>query len=79
MHGEGVLTRKNEDWFKGKYLKGKRNGRGEYHFIQTQRRLEGIWKEDNFVGGSYHDEPSEDKYVKEGDLTGATDGMIPVY
>jgi len=78
MHGQGVLTKKNGDWFKGLYFKGKKNGRGELHFILTERRLEGVWKDNEFVCGCYYDEPTVDKYVKPDDLSGTTDGMIPV-
>lgn len=76
-HGIGKLTKANEDWFQGEYVNDKRNGHGELHLLATQRRLEGMWKDDEFIGGSYYDEPEEPKYVKESDISGTKDGMIP--
>lgn len=76
-HGKGKLIKANGDWFYGEYVDDKRNGYGELHIVATQRRLEGLWKDDEFVGGSYYDEPEVPKYVQETDVSGTTDGMIP--
>lgn len=76
--GNGKLVKENGDWFQGIYQEGLRNGAGELHIIKTERRLEGYWKQDNFIGGSYYDEPSDPKYKKDDDISGTVDGMIPV-
>jgi hypothetical protein len=77
-NGEGELTKANGDRFQGFYKDDKRNGRGVLHIQKTKRRLEGIWVDDLFKCGSYYDEQEQPVYVKESDISGTTDGMIPV-
>lgn len=77
-NGNGKLTKVNGDWFEGVYVNDERNGQGQLHLKATERRLEGIWKDDSFAGGSYYDEPLNPKYVLPTDISGTTDGMIPV-
>lgn len=76
-HGSGRFTKANQDWFEGIYFNDLRNGYGVLHLVQTQRRLEGYWKDDAFKGGSYYDEPENPVYVLPTDVSGTTDGMIP--
>jgi hypothetical protein len=77
-NGDGELTKANKDLFKGRYENDKRNGPGVLHIVSTKRRLEGIWQDDQFKCGSYYDEQDDPVYVKPDDISGTTDGMIPV-
>jgi hypothetical protein len=77
-NGEGELVRANGDIFRGVYRDDKRNGRGVLHILKTKRRLEGIWENDLFKCGSYYDEQENPVYVQPTDISGTTDGMIPI-
>lgn len=74
--GEGKLTKANGDWFTGYYENDMRNGEGVLHIVATKRRLEGIWIDDYFKGGSYYDEAPDLRYVQPDDPSGTTDGLI---
>ena len=65
------------DIFEGEYVNDKRNGEGVLHIFETKRRLEGVWLDDYFQGGSYYDEGEDLKYVQPTDISGTTDGLIP--
>lgn len=75
--GEGELIKSNGDVFKGRYENDLRNGPGVLHIRETQRRLEGVWEDDFFKGGSYYDEQENPRYVQPDDISGTTDGLIP--
>jgi len=75
--GKGMLVKANGDIFEGVFKDDKRNGPGILHIKSTSRRLDGIWIDDMFKGGSYSDEVENPEYVKEGDISGKRDGMIP--
>jgi hypothetical protein len=77
-NGKGELKKANGDIFSGIYTDDKRNGPGVLHILKTKRRLEGLWENDQFKCGSYYDEQEEPVYVKPSDISGTTDGMIPV-
>jgi hypothetical protein len=77
-NGNGELTKANGDLFSGVYKNDKRNGPGVLHIVKTKRRLEGIWEDDQFKCGSYFDEQEDPVYVKPTDISGTTDGMIPI-
>lgn len=75
--GHGELKKKNGDIFIGEYVNDKRNGEGVLHIVASKRRLEGVWVDDYFQGGSYFDEADDLKYVQPTDISGTTDGLIP--
>ena len=75
--GEGKLIKANGDIFEGEFKDNKRNGPGILKIKETKRRLEGVWIDDMFKGGSYYDEPENNNYVKPNDISGKTDGLIP--
>ncbi|OHT02416.1 MORN repeat-containing protein 3 [Tritrichomonas foetus] len=77
-NGEGEYTKENGDVFIGTYKDDKRNGEGVLHIVKSKRRLEGFWVDDMMKSGSYYDEPEEPAYVQPDDISGTTDGMIPV-
>ncbi|KAH0786722.1 MORN repeat-containing protein 3 [Histomonas meleagridis] len=77
-NGKGEMTKVNGDVFTGIYKDDKRNGPGVLHIKKTQRRLEGVWVDDMFKCGSYYDEQENPVYTKPDDISGTTDGMIPV-
>jgi hypothetical protein len=77
-NGDGELTKANGDVFTGRYENDKRNGPGELHIVKTKRKLVGLWQDDQFKCGSYYDEQEDPVYVKPDDITGTTDGMIPI-
>lgn len=77
-NGRGELVKANGDTFVGFYKDDKRNGEGVLHIEKTKRRLEGVWENDMFKCGSYYDEQENPVYAKPDDISGTTDGMIPV-
>lgn len=77
-NGHGTLVKANGDSFVGYYIDDKRNGEGVLHIEKTKRRLEGVWEDDSFKCGSYYDEQEDPVYVRPDDISGTTDGMIPV-
>jgi hypothetical protein len=77
-NGQGELTKANGDQFIGVYQDDKRNGPGVLHIVATQRRLEGEWRNDTFKCGSYYDEAENPVYTQPHDISGTTDGMIPI-
>jgi hypothetical protein len=77
-NGQGELHKKNHDVFIGIFKNDKRNGPGVLHIFATRRRLEGIWEDDMFKCGSYYDEQDHPVYVQPTDISGTTDGMIPI-
>jgi hypothetical protein len=56
----------------------KRDWKWILHIVTTKRRLEGIWANGLLKCGSYSDEQENQTYVQPTDLTGITDGMIPI-
>ena len=77
-NGHGTLVKANGDTFIGNYKDDKRNGEGVLHILATKRRLEGVWVDDMMKCGSYYDEQENPVYVQPDDISGTTDGMIPV-